>query len=314
MKETTSYAGRKYLCLVRCSTNQQADTSIPDQLKVLRAFGDDNKMHYVDSVVLEGVTGSVAGARTDIEQIIARKKSANDFDVLLVQDLSQFTRVGAEHGMSLEYALNAAGIDVIFVADKLPDGDHSGIIKTVGFYAAQQYAKSLSFSVTRGLMSSLEQGRIAHAVRLPNGVDRLLVSLDNKPLHVIRNLSDGTQVKLHPDTGTVLATFESERGHKGGARHYRMQSNEKVVLIPGDPERIAAVRNMFRRRLIGGWAGFRIARELDQMGVRSGNGRPWCVTSINNILKNPVYTGIGLANRYSAGIYNPARRTRPSRQ
>lgn len=33
---------------------------------------------------LEGVTGAVAGARTDIEQIIARKKSANDFDVLLV--------------------------------------------------------------------------------------------------------------------------------------------------------------------------------------------------------------------------------------
>ena len=119
MKENDhQYAGRKYLCLVRCSTNQQADTSIPDQLKVLRAFGDENEMHYIDSVILEGVTGSVAGARTDIDQIIARKKANNDFDILLVQDLSRFTRVGAEHGMSLEYALNTAGIDVIFVDRK----------------------------------------------------------------------------------------------------------------------------------------------------------------------------------------------------
>lgn len=310
MKEINLYAGRGYLCLARCSTAQQADTSIPDQLKLLRAFGDENGMRFIDSVILDGVTGSVAGARTDIEQIVTRKKTANDFDVLLVQDMSRFTRVGAEHGMKLEYDLNAAGIDVVFVADRLPDGDHSGIIKTVGFYAAQQYAKSLSFAVARGLMSSLEQGRIAHTLCVPYGIDRLLVSLDSKPLHVIRNLSDGTQQKLHPETGAVLATFEAERG-KNRASHYRMQPNEKVVLIPGDPERIAAVRHMFRRRLIDGWAGFRIAGELDQMGVRSGKGGPWCVTSINSILKNPVYTGIGIANRYSQGIYNRRSKNAP---
>lgn len=303
MKETTTYAGRKYLCLARCSTAQQADTSIPDQLKLLRAYGDEQGMIYTDSIVLDGVTGSVPGARKDIEQIIERKKTANDFDVLLVQDMSRFTRGGAEHGMKLEFDLNAAGVDVVFVADRLPEGDHSSIIKSVGFYAAQQYAKSLSFAVTRGLMSSLEQGRIAHGVNIPYGVDRLLVSMDDKPLHIIRNLSDGTQQKLHPDTAEVLATFEAERGQKRSA-HYRMQSNEKVVLIPGDPQRVAVVRQMFRRRLIDGWAGFRIARELDDMGIRSGNGKPWCVTTINNILRNPVYTGVGIANRYSRAIYN----------
>ena len=304
MKEYTNrYVGKRYLSHVRCSTTQQSDTSIPDQLKLLRAFGDEQGMIYTDSIVLDGVTGSVPGARTDIDQIIARKKTADDFDVLLVQDMSRFTRGGAEHGMKLEYDLNAAGIEVIFVADRLPDGDHSGIIKSVGFYAAQQYAKSLSFAVTRGLMSSMEQGRIAHGVHTPYGIDRLLVSLDNQPLHIIRNLADGTQQKLHPDTGEVLATFEAERGQKRST-HYRMQSNEKVVLIPGDPERVDVVRQMFRRRLIDGWAGFRIARELDDLSIRSGNGKPWCVTTINHILRNPVYTGVGIANRYSRAIYN----------
>jgi len=311
MKETSkNYAGRRYLCLARCSTAQQADTSIPDQLKLLRAFGDEQGMQFVDQIVLDGVTGSVPGARNDIEQIIQRKKSADDFDTLLVQDMSRFTRVGAEHGMKLEYDLNAAGVEVVFVADRLPEGDHSGIIKTVGFYAAQQYAKSLSFAVARGLMSSLEQGRIAHALKLPYGIDRLLVSMDNEPLHVIRNLSDGTQQKLDAQTGKVLATFEAERG-SNRASHYRMQPNEKVVLISGDPERVNAVRHMFRRRLIDGWAGFRIARELDQMGIRSGNGRPWAVTTINKMLANPVYTGIGIANRYSMGIYNKRSKNAP---
>ena len=310
MKENNPLAGRRYLCLARCSTAQQADTSIPDQLRLLRAFGDDNGMTFTDQVVLDGVTGSVPGARNDIEKVIHRKRAADDFDVLLVQDMSRFTRGGAEHGMKLEYDLNAAGIDVIFVADHLPEGDHSSIIKTVGFYAAQQMAKSLSFAVTRGLMSSLEQGRIAHTLCVPYGVDRLLVSLDNKPLHVIRNLSDGTQQKLHPETGAVLATFETGRG-KNRAMHYRMQSNEKVVLVPGDPERADAVRHMFRRRLVDGWAGFRIARELDALGIRSGNGKPWAVTSINNILRNPVYTGVGIANRYSGGIYNRRSKNAP---
>jgi Recombinase/Resolvase, N terminal domain len=303
MKENKPYAGRKYLCLARCSTAQQAGTSIPDQLKLLRAFGDEQGMQYIDSIALDGVSGSIPGARTEIQQIIHRKNTANDFDVLLVQDMSRFTRSGAEHGMKLEGDLNMAEIDVIFVADHLPEGDHSSIIKSVGFYAAQQTAKSLSFAVTRGLMSSLEQGRIAHALRPPYGVDRMLVSLDGKPLHVIRNLSDGTQQKLCPETGEVLATFEAEQG-RNRSTHYRMQSNEKVVLIPGDPDRVKVVQQMFRRRLIDGWAGFRIARELDDMGIRSGKSKPWCVKSINEILKNPVYTGIGIANRYSQGIYN----------
>lgn len=137
----------------------------------------------------------------------------------------------------------------------------------------------------------MEQGRVPNTVCLPYGVDRLHVPLDGKPLHVIRNLSNGTQQKRQSETGEVLATLESERG-SNSARHYRMQSNEKVVLIPGDPERIVTVRHMFRRRLVDGCAGFRIARELDAMGVRSGTGKPWSVTSI---IKDTVYTGVGIA-------------------
>ena len=40
---------KRYVCLARCSTAQQADTSIPDQLKLLRAFGDEQGMIHVEA-------------------------------------------------------------------------------------------------------------------------------------------------------------------------------------------------------------------------------------------------------------------------
>ena len=47
--------GRRYLCLFRCSTTQPSETSIPDQQKLLRRFGDDNGMVHVADVVLDAV-------------------------------------------------------------------------------------------------------------------------------------------------------------------------------------------------------------------------------------------------------------------
>ena len=311
MSDTSIYKGRRYVCLVRCSTAEQADTSIPDQLKLLRAFGDQHGMVFVDQVVVEGVTGSVPGARTDIADIIERKRDNDDFDVLLVQDVSRLTRAGAEHGMKLKYDLSAAGIEVLFASEGLPSGDHGGIVETVGFYAAQQYVKSLSFATTRGMMSSLERGRAAHCLRPPFGIDRLYVSMDGKPLHIIRNLPDGTQVQLHPETHAVIQTFGVNA--KGKSQHYRMQPNERVMLVPGNPDRVAAVRHIYRRNLIDGWKGFRIARELDDMGIRSESGQSWCVTSINYILANPVYTGRGIANRFTSAVYHKRSKNAPTK-
>ncbi len=221
------------------------------------------------------------------------------------------TRAGAEHGMKLKYDLAAAGIDVIFAAEGIPDGDHGEIVETVGFYAARQYVKSLSFATTRGMMSSLERGRTVHCLRPPYGVDRLYVSLDGKPLHIIRNLPDGTQVQLHPETYAVIQTFGINA--KGKPQHYRMQPNERVMLVPGDPDRVVAVRRIYRRYLIDGWKGFRIARELDGMGIRSESGKPWCVTTINYILANPVYTGRGIANRFTSAVYHKRSKNAPTK-
>lgn len=296
--------GRRFINLVRCSSAEQADTSIPDQLKLLNAFAEQNGMLHVDDMILDGVTGSIPGARKDIDQLIRRKRDKDDFDALLVQDISRFTRSGGEHGAMLEWELSCAGIEPIFVSDNLPEGDHGGIVKSVMYYAAKQYAKSLSFAVSRGVQSSIAQGRIPHVQRVPYGIDRLYVSArDGRPLHILRNMTDGSQQRLDPQTKEVLSVYEKNEP-KGKSKHYRKQVDERIELIPGAAEQVAAVRQIFRRRFIDGWGAFRIALELYDMGVPSPTGGSWNNASVKGIWSNPIYTGIGIANRISRAIYN----------
>src|SRR5438034_688338 len=102
----SDYRGRRFICLVRCSTDEQAGTSIPDQLNLLHAYAKEQGMIHADAdIIVDGVTGSIPGARTDIDQIVRRKRERNDFEILLVQDLSRLTRSGVEHGSKIEYDL-----------------------------------------------------------------------------------------------------------------------------------------------------------------------------------------------------------------
>jgi hypothetical protein len=119
----SSLEGKRYISLARCSTAGQADTSIPDQLALIAAFAKEHGMTHTADFALDGVSGSVPGARRDIDQIIHRKKTLNDFEVLLVQDTTRFTRGGIAHGNKLEWELNAVGIQVVFVTDNIVDGD-----------------------------------------------------------------------------------------------------------------------------------------------------------------------------------------------
>jgi DNA invertase Pin-like site-specific DNA recombinase len=201
--------GRRFINLVRCSSDEQADTSPKDQNNILIEFGIDHGMvHAGDDVVLEGVTGSVPASRPDIQRIVNRKREFDDFDVVLVQDFSRFTRGGIDHAGSIKIELAKEGIEVIFVTfGSTGDVDQDSLIQGIGFYAAQQQAKSMSYNATRGQMSSMQAGNLPHTFHMPFGIDRLYVGADGKPRHRIRNLTDGTQQKLEPDRDVVTAIF-----------------------------------------------------------------------------------------------------------
>ena len=295
--------GKRYVSLARCSSDKQIDTSNPDQLNLLDAFANEHEMIYVDAKALDGITGSLPGKRTDIDELIERKRTKNDFDVLLVQDTTRFTRGGISHGNNLEYQLNAAGIEVVFVTDNIVEGDMGGLQKAVLYMSGKQHAKSISLATSRGSMSSLLADRSAHCRLPPYGIDRFYVGPDGTPLHIIRNLTDGSQVKLDPATKAVLGRF-GQSSRTGTRQHYIKQKDERIVLVPGAPEAIAAVNLIFRKYHVEGWGYKRIAMELTALNVPAARGNNWSLTAVNQILHNPTYLGLGIANRNSAGIYS----------
>jgi hypothetical protein len=199
--------GKRYIGLVRCSTDGQKDTSIPDQLALLRGFADKHGMIHVDDVLRGGVSGSKPGNRTDLDELVARKRDRNDYDILLVQDTTRLTRGGVEHGAKIEFEFTKVGVRIVFVADQLPDGDFGGVVRSFLYFSGKQTAKSTSLFSTRGCMSSLEQGRSAHCRRPPYGTDKAYVAPDGSWLHVIRTMPNGTQLKLDAKTGAVIGTF-----------------------------------------------------------------------------------------------------------
>ena len=298
--------GRRYVNLVRCSSDQQADTSPVDQQGVLNEFGRDCGMiHAGGDVILEGVSGSLPGARDDIDVVIERKKQRDDFDVLLVQDVSRLTRGGGDHTGFLKHRLATVGVEVVFVASGTTgDPDVDSVLHSMGGYAAKQQVKSMSYAIVRGQMSSFAAGNIPHTYRIPYGIDRLYLGMtDGRPRHRVRNLTDGTQQMLAVDDDTVIAQY-GRNPKKGGTLHYRRQSDERVVLIPGAPEQVRAVRQMYRRLLVDGWGSHRIASELNEAGLPAANGGRWTTNSIDKILENSTYTGMGIAGRFACGIFH----------
>lgn len=308
--DRSSLLGKRFIALLRCSSVVQVDTSIDDQRRVLDAFARDHGMVHVGEIALEGVSGSTPGNRSDIQEIIDRKLQQNDFDIVLVHDTSRLTRAGIQHAHSIEFEFQKVGITIEYVMEQIPQGEVGNLIKSVQSFANNQHAKSISMATTRGSMSSILDNRSPYARRPPYAVDRLYLLPDGTPLHIIRNLADGTQVQLHPTTGEVLRHY-GVNSASGRRSHYIKQRSDRVMLVPGDPNHIAVVHQIYRRSLIDNWGMFRIAEELNVTGVQSPTGLTWNKSTIQNILMNPIYLGEGIANRLSCGVYHNRSVDRP---
>jgi hypothetical protein len=294
--------GKRFIALVRCSTPGQADTSLDAQEQLAIDFGQRHGMIHVDTVAAAGVTGSVPGVRDDLAELLQRKKERDDFDALVLYDSSRLTRGGVAHGLATEYEFRRAGVQVLFARDSLPGGEMGDAMRGLQYLSAKEWSRMLGATVARGQSAAQREGRAAHCKPPPYGIDRLYVSADGKPRHILRNLADGRQLKLDPQTGAVLETFG--RNEKSGApAHCPRQKTDKVWLVSGDPHDVEIVRAIYRWHFADDWGYPRIAKELNARGEPSPKGRQWCFATIRQILLNPTYRGVGIANRTSCAIY-----------
>lgn len=302
MYSQTNIRGMNAIVLRRSSSAGQG-TSITNQGRTVDSVIQEYDLTVIHEFVLECITGSIPGNRSDIDEILAEKqKHAGQPLLLLVPDHTRFTRAGAGHGGSLLYKLRANSILVYFVAeDVLVENDLTLQLAIMLLAAAHQTAKSIGRSSTLGSDLSFLHERSPHTRRPPFGLDRMYY-VDGKPAHIIRNLPDGTQQMLEPDTGELKRTF-GVNPKRGIPAHYIKQKNETVSLCLGAEAAVATVRLIFEMRYVQLMKYRQIARKLNDNGVGSPNGREWSSLTIKNLLLNPIYVGLAVRYRTTRGIY-----------
>jgi hypothetical protein len=299
--EFLNLEGRACFVLSRVSTPGQAGTSIPGQTNTCRAFAVKRNMRVVEEKAKD-VTGSLPAIRDDFDAVFKRKREQNDFDVLLVQDPTRFTRAGYEHGIAMMYLLRKEGIDVVFADGSVPDGKFGGIVGAAQFESGNDAAVKISYASTRGQDQAIRAGRITHSAKPIYGVDKLYSGMDGTPRHIIRYMFDGSQQMLDPVTKAVKTTFA---GHKHNAS-YCKQKDEVVTYVPGDPERVEVVRRLFTMKLMEGLTTYAIAKRFNSEKIPPPNwfAKMWLPTTLDQLLDNTVFVGYGIANRTSRAIYH----------
>jgi hypothetical protein len=294
--------GMASIVLKRCSSTGQIGTSMVNQASTTEHCVLEHQLRVVEEVLLEGVTGSIPFHRTDIDKIIARKKKLNDFELLVVQDATRFTRAGQGHGQKLIYELRAAGILVYFVAENiLVDNEMAEMYISFLFSAAKEAVKRIAYGATIGSTNSYLAGRSPHTRRPPYGLDRMY-SEGGEPRHIIRNLADGTQEQLDAKTGELMRRYTCNV-RRAVPNHYIKQKSEEIHLVPGDPKHVAVVNLIFHCHDLRHMTAGMIARDLNDAGIPSSRGEEWSTAVVWRLLRSPIYLGRGIRYRQKTGIY-----------
>ena len=295
--------GKKVISVLRCSTDEQAAKSIPQQHEANEQYAAQEKMIIVDEVPLPGFSASVGEQMQSMHDLIQRKLSGEDFDGLLAQNWGRFAR-DQDDGNRLYAECREAGLFLVPRKEGLLAGRQSWITRGLAGYEEEGYAVSLSSNTNRGAMAAIVGGRIPHARRPPFGVDRSImrkeVSGKEKPLYIIRRLRDGTRVRLSPNPPYAEeARFGPEKKHP-----YALCEDDRIEFIPGAEDDKRIVMDIFQRYYRDGWGLYKIAKELNNKNVPSPFGNLWHMSAIKSILTNSSYFGIGVTCRFGAGKHS----------
>ena len=82
-------------------------------------------------------------------------------------------------------------------------------------------------------------------------------------------------------------------------------ATDRVILVPGPPEEVQCVRDIFRMLISENRTVYGIARELNRRGIGYVGHGTWDYQAVYHILTRPKYVGCHVFNRTSAKLYTP---------
>jgi DNA invertase Pin-like site-specific DNA recombinase len=252
---------------VRMSTEHQ-QYSTENQADVIREYAAKHNMEIVRTFEDAGKSGLRIQGRDALKELIETVVSGRaDFSAILVYDVSRWGRFqNADEGAHYEFMCKSAGISVHYCAEQFANDGTVGstIIKTVKRAMAGEYSRELSAKVFKGQCRLIEIGYRQGGVA-GYGLRRMLVD------------HTGEQKGILP------------RG-----QHKSIQT-DRVILVPGPPEEIAVVREIYNLFL----QERRNEGEIATVINRRGGDFTWSRSTVHQVLTNEKYIGHNVYNRVS---------------
>jgi len=266
---------------VRMSTElQQYSTS--NQMTAIAEYAKANQLTIVKTYLDEGKTGLKIQGRKGLQQLLA-DVIANQapFDVILVYDISRWGRFqDNDESAHYEFLCRRAGKQVVYCAEMFSnDGSPmANIVKGLKRAMASEYSRELSGKVFKG-QANLARLGLHVGARSPYGMRRMMINPDGK-----------------------------SRGTMNYGERKSLQS-DKVILVPGPPDEVAVVRQIFHWFTTQKIYFKSIADILNERGIRPpAYAAGWSKEIVKNLLMNPKYLGTMIYNRTTERLSTPKRK------
>ena len=274
---------------IRRSTDLQEE-SLDQQRARLEAFAESRGWSLVTIYSDDAISGSEMN-RPGLRELVRDVARRDEVDVVVTWDRNRLARPkDPVDGLLLERELLGSGKRVVYAASG-QEADRSfasGLMSYVEHHQSGDYLRKLSRDTARGHISRVERGYWPGGP-IPFGYDRLIVDAQGRAKRIVRDVGDGTQVVIEPDTAEVVEEIPA------GVRH-KKQDHEFCALIPSEPSRVRAVQRIFADYSTG--KPVRSIRDwLNACGHRTSRGSKFTAATIHPLLENPAYTGRNVYNR-----------------
>jgi DNA invertase Pin-like site-specific DNA recombinase len=259
MSDASTLKAAQYL---RMSTEHQR-YSLRNQAEAIAAYavahGYDITRTYFDP----GKSGLTLKHRKGLQALLTAALSpTRDFDAILVLDVSRWGRFqDMDQSAHYEFLCREAGIKLIYCEEPfLNDGTAmSSIVKQIKRIMAAEFSRELSEKVHFAHRTHAALGHHQGAPP-PYGFQRVEVDPAGNPRALL---------KLY---------------------HWKSVATNHVVLVPGPPEELNVIRQIFRRYAQQGRTPKAIAAELNAADIPSNRG-PWTHRRVGHVLRNELVIG-----------------------
>jgi len=244
------------------SENQRYSTE--NQQNAIAEYAKEHGYEIVASYIDAGKSGLSLKGRDALKQLLSDALTLpRIFDAILVLDVSRWGRFqDPDQAGHYEFLCREAGVLVVYCAE--PFGDDvapiTTIVKHLKRVMAGEYSRELSAKLSRARRQQAQLG-FRQGGSLSYGFRRLLVDPARNPVRVLK------------------------RGEK------KAVNTERVIVVPGPPEELAAIRRIFKLYVGDQLNPTEIARRLAAAGVRDQGGKPLRRGTIRHILSNELCIG-----------------------